>query len=183
MACEFFPPTKRRSDRRPPICVASITLPRSPVSLSSGDEVPHIFTRKSRLQPGEFLISSAKRLLQQYRHEAADRGSATSRQILRVEQTCHGRRGTAESDPAKVGPKRLELLHELVPTATVVGLLVNPTNPNVAEPTTKNLHAAARAFGLEVHVLHASADRDFDTVFATLVQLRAGALVIGPDPF
>src|SRR6266487_432094 len=59
-------PAIRRSDRRPPICVASITLPRSPVSLSSGDEVPHIFTRKSRLQPGEFLISSAKRLLQQY---------------------------------------------------------------------------------------------------------------------
>src|SRR5438876_8959915 len=59
-------PAIRRSDRRPPICVVSITLPRSPVSLSSGDEVPHIFTRKSRLQPGEFLITSAKRLLQQY---------------------------------------------------------------------------------------------------------------------
>src|SRR5215510_10984921 len=66
-------PAVRRSDRRPPIYVVSITLPRSPVSLSSGDEVPHIFTRKSRLQPGEFLITSAKRLLQQYRHEAADR--------------------------------------------------------------------------------------------------------------
>src|SRR4029453_6029841 len=60
----------RRSDRRPPIYVVSITLPRSPVSLSSGDEVPHIFTRKSPLQPGEFLITSAKRLLQQYRHKA-----------------------------------------------------------------------------------------------------------------
>src|SRR5262249_42935330 len=59
-------PAIRRSDRRPPICVVSITLPRSLVSLSSGDEVPHIFTRKSRLQPGEFLITSAKRLLQQY---------------------------------------------------------------------------------------------------------------------
>src|SRR3984893_13901030 len=58
-------PAIRRSDRRPPICVASITLPRSPVSLSSGDEVPHIFTRKSRLKPGEFLITSAKGLLQQ----------------------------------------------------------------------------------------------------------------------
>src|SRR6266536_2679945 len=57
-------PAVRRSDRRPPIYVVSITLPRSPVSLSSGDEVPHIFTRKSRLQPGEFLITSAKRLLQ-----------------------------------------------------------------------------------------------------------------------
>src|SRR2546423_7760433 len=58
------PPAVRGFERRPPICVVSITLPRSPVSLSSGDEVPHIFTRKSRLQPGEFLITSAKRLLQ-----------------------------------------------------------------------------------------------------------------------
>jgi ABC-type uncharacterized transport system substrate-binding protein len=84
---------------------------------------------------------------------------------------------------AEVGPKRLELLHELVPTATVVGLLVNPTNPNLAELTTKNLHAAARSLGLKMHILHASADRDFDTVFATLNQLRAGALAIGTDPF
>ena len=72
-----------------------------------------------------------------------------------------------------VGAKLLELLHELVPRATIIGLLVNPNNPNVAEPTTKSLQGAARALGLEVHVLHASADRDFDTVFATLVQLRA----------
>src|SRR5262249_39364703 len=64
-------PAIRRSDRRPPICVVSVTLPRSPVSLSSGDEVPHIFTRKLRLQPGEFLITSAKRLLQQYRPTSA----------------------------------------------------------------------------------------------------------------
>src|SRR5262245_42281954 len=59
-------PAVRRFDRRPPIYVVSITLPRSPVSLSSRHEVPHIFTRKSRLRPGEFLITSAKRLLQQY---------------------------------------------------------------------------------------------------------------------
>jgi putative ABC transport system substrate-binding protein len=77
----------------------------------------------------------------------------------------------------------LELLHELVPTVTIIGLLVNPNNPNVAEPTTKSLQGAARTLGLEVHVLHASADHDLDTVFATLAQLRAGALVIGPDPF
>jgi hypothetical protein len=55
-----------KSDQRPPVDVASITLPRSPASLSSGDEVPHIFTRKSRVQPKEILIASAKRLLQQY---------------------------------------------------------------------------------------------------------------------
>jgi putative tryptophan/tyrosine transport system substrate-binding protein len=83
---------------------------------------------------------------------------------------------------AQVGPKRLELVHELVPTATVVGLLVNPTNPNEAEPTTKNLQAAARSLGLEMHVLHASAEGDFDAAFATIIQLQAGALAIGTDP-
>jgi hypothetical protein len=66
-------PATRRTNRRPAICVASIALPKSPVSSSSGDEVPHIFTRKSRLQPGEFLITSAKRLLQQYLPKAPDK--------------------------------------------------------------------------------------------------------------
>ena len=83
----------------------------------------------------------------------------------------------------ELGPRRLELLHELVPMATVVGLLVNPTNPNLAEPTTKNLRAAAHTLGLQLHILNASTDRDFDTVFATLIQLQLGALVIGADPF
>jgi hypothetical protein len=55
----------RRSDRRPPIDVAPITLPRSPASLFSGNEVPHIFTRNSPVQPKEILITSAIRLLQQ----------------------------------------------------------------------------------------------------------------------
>jgi putative ABC transport system substrate-binding protein len=73
-------------------------------------------------------------------------------------------------------------MHELVPTATVVGLLVNPTNPRVAEATIKNLQAAAHNIGLEMHVLHASAEADFDKVFATFVQLRVGLLVIGADP-
>jgi putative tryptophan/tyrosine transport system substrate-binding protein len=81
----------------------------------------------------------------------------------------------------EVGPKRLELLHEVVPTATVMALLVNPTSPILAESTIKDAQAAARALGLKLHVLHASTERDFDTIFATVVQLRAGALVIGPD--
>src|ERR1700738_2274492 len=59
----------KKSDQRPPVDVASITLPRSPASLSSGDEVPHIFTRKSRVQPKEILITRAKRLLQQSLHD------------------------------------------------------------------------------------------------------------------
>ena len=83
----------------------------------------------------------------------------------------------------EVGPKRLELLHELVPTATSVALLVNPTSPAIAEPFSRALQAAARTLGLELHVLRASTEPDFDTVFANLGQLRAGGLVIMPDVF
>jgi ABC-type uncharacterized transport system substrate-binding protein len=82
----------------------------------------------------------------------------------------------------EVGPKRLELLHELVPTATIVALLVNPANPN-ARTLARDLGVVARRLGLQLHVLRASSERDFDTVFATLRQLRAGALVIGTDAF
>jgi len=73
----------------------------------------------------------------------------------------------------EVGAKRLELLHELVPRAAVVALLVNPVNPALAEPTTRDLQRAARTLGLQLHVLHASTERDIDTAFATLLQLRA----------
>src|SRR5262249_3486379 len=59
-------PARGRLNQRTPICIASIALARPLASLSAGDEVPHIFTRKSCLQPGEFLITSTKRLLQQY---------------------------------------------------------------------------------------------------------------------
>jgi ABC-type uncharacterized transport system substrate-binding protein len=83
----------------------------------------------------------------------------------------------------EVGPKRLEMLHELVPTATIVALLVNPSNPTNAETLSRDIQAAAGTLGLQLHVLHASTERELDTVFATLAQLRAGALVIGPDVF
>jgi putative ABC transport system substrate-binding protein len=82
----------------------------------------------------------------------------------------------------EIEPKRLQLLHELVPTAIVMAVLINPTNPN-AELQSRGMQAAARAIGLQLHVLHASTERDFDTAFATLVQLRASALVIGVDAF
>jgi putative ABC transport system substrate-binding protein len=81
----------------------------------------------------------------------------------------------------EIGPKHLELLHELVPTASVVALLVNPGSPAQTEPVTSAAQAAARRLGLELHVVHARTERDFDAVFATLVKLGAGALVITPE--
>jgi putative ABC transport system substrate-binding protein len=81
----------------------------------------------------------------------------------------------------ELGAKRLELLHELVPTATIIGGLVNPTNPVAAETETRDLQAAARTLGLTLHMLHASSEQEIDTAFTTLAQLRAGALVIGAD--
>jgi len=86
------------------------------------------------------------------------------------------------SSSVEVIPKRLELARELSPTATVIAVLVNPTNANV-ETQLKDLQAAARTLKLQIHVLHASNEHDFDTVFGTLVQLRAAGLVIGSDAF
>ena len=95
----------------------------------------------------------------------------------------------------------------MVPTATIIALLVNPTTPAAETVTTlrpdlhvqdahtseiaaraaqagaRDAQAAARDLGVQLHVLQASSDRDFDSVFATVAQLRAGALVIGADPF
>ena len=82
----------------------------------------------------------------------------------------------------EVAPKRLELLHELLPSVTTMGLLVNPAVPALAAPVSRISQAAAHSLGLHLHVVHASSDRDFDAVFEKLIQLHAGALVIGPEP-
>ena len=79
-------------------------------------------------------------------------------------------------------PKKLELLHELVPKAMVIGVLVNPRNPN-AETVSKNLQAAVRTLGLQIHIVNAATEGEFGAAFATLVQQRAGALVVAADPF
>jgi putative ABC transport system substrate-binding protein len=80
-------------------------------------------------------------------------------------------------------PKRMELLHEAVPTATVVAALINPANPTLAEPMTGELKRVAPALRLHLHVLHASSEREIEVAFEALDKLKAGALVIGTDPF
>ena len=83
----------------------------------------------------------------------------------------------------EVGQKRLEMVHELLPVATTVGILLDPTSPSVSEPFLEALQPAADALGLQLHRLDASTSRDFEAVFATLLRLRAGALVISPNVF
>ena len=83
----------------------------------------------------------------------------------------------------EVAPKRLEVLHELLPTARVMALLVDPTDPTNAKTTVSEVSAAAKTFGLQLHVLHASNENDFPGVFAKLIQLGAGGLVVGGGAF
>src|SRR5205085_2131172 len=78
---------------------------------------------------------------------------------------------------ALVTPKRLELLHEMVPRASVVGLLVNPANPTLIEVETNGAMSAAHSFSVTLHVLNASNEGDFEGVFAKLTELGAGGLV------
>jgi putative ABC transport system substrate-binding protein len=83
----------------------------------------------------------------------------------------------------ELGPKRLELLRELLPSAKVIALLVNPTSRFITESMSRDMEAAARTMGMQLHVLHASNDSDFDIVFTALAQRQASALVIAPDSF
>jgi len=78
---------------------------------------------------------------------------------------------------AELGPKRLEVLHELLPAATVIALLVNPSNA-VTEQQVRVMQTAARAFGVQVHVLNAAIERDFEAMFARVKELGASALLI-----
>jgi len=83
----------------------------------------------------------------------------------------------------QLGPKRLELLKELVPKATTIAVLVNPTDPVRAANISRAVQTAAGALGVQSNVLQASSERDFDAVFASLHQMRADGLVIGGEPF
>jgi putative ABC transport system substrate-binding protein len=83
---------------------------------------------------------------------------------------------------AELNPKRFELISELVPQAGVIALLVNPNNRS-AERVMRDVQEAARAKGVQLHILKASAEGEFEAIFGSLVQLQAGALLVGNDPF
>jgi ABC-type uncharacterized transport system substrate-binding protein len=82
-----------------------------------------------------------------------------------------------------VNAKRVGLLLQLVPAATLIGVLVNPTNPNNTEMQLKELQEAGHSVGKQTRILQASTEGELDTAFATAVQLRVGALLVSADPF
>jgi len=82
----------------------------------------------------------------------------------------------------ELAAKQLEVLHELLRTSAAVALLVNP-NTAVTEPVIKGVRDAARSLGLQLHILNASTEGEIDAAFGKLIELRAGALVVGGDPF
>ena len=81
----------------------------------------------------------------------------------------------------ELGPKRLELLRDLVPQARVIGLMINPNNP-ASEPDIATIQAAARVIGCQIHVLNASSEQEVEKAFTTLAQLKVGGLLVNPDP-
>jgi putative tryptophan/tyrosine transport system substrate-binding protein len=83
---------------------------------------------------------------------------------------------------ARLGAKRLALLHELVPATATIAILLNPTNPD-SEDEAKDLQEAAAALGIEILVLHAARENEIDAAFRTLLERRAGALMVGADTF
>jgi len=146
-----LPALARDLVRRQVSVIAATSTPAAITARAATTTIPIVFTTSS--DPVELgLVASLSR----------PSGNVTGATQLNIEVT----------------PKRLEIMHELLPTANVFALLVNPTNP-YTEILSRNLQAAARSLGLQLHILQASTEHDFDAVFATLVKLRSGGLVIG----
>ena len=138
--------------RRQPAVIAATSSPAALAAKAATATVPIVFeTSLDPIQSG--LVDSINR----------PGGNVTGVTQLNTEAT----------------PKRLQLLHELLPRATVMALLVNPADRALAEVQVRDVQAAARTLGLEVHVLNASTEGNFDGVFANLARLQASALVVG----
>jgi ABC-type uncharacterized transport system substrate-binding protein len=142
--------------RRQVAVIAGTSTPANLVAKAATASIPIVFTTAS--DPVRIgLVTSLSR----------PGGNATGVTQLNVE----------------VGPKRLELAHELMPSATAMALLINPTNPSAAETVTKDVRAAAASLQLQLHLLQASTEAELGTAFGGFTQLKAGALTIGSDAF
>ena len=141
--------------RREVAVIAATTTPAARAAKTATGTIPIVFTTIA--DPVQFgLVASLNR----------PGGNVTGATLLSVE----------------LGPKLVELLHEAVPSAGTMVLLINPTNPN-AETQSRSIQQAALKLGLNLHVLNASTEGDFDAAFTKLGELQAGALIVGHDVF
>jgi len=83
----------------------------------------------------------------------------------------------------EVAPKRLEVMHELLPNARILGLLIKPDDPSLAEPQLKDFQTAAHSLGVELHIVNVRSDDELEKAFADLRELHVGGVVISTDPF
>jgi putative ABC transport system substrate-binding protein len=141
--------------RRRVAVIAATSTPANVIAMKATKEIPIVFTTSS--DPVELgLVASLNR----------PGGNVTGAVTLKVE----------------IVSKRLELLHEMVPAATIIVVLANPTNPN-AETQSRTLKAAARAIGQQIVIVNAATENDIDAAFAHLADQRAGALLVDTDAF
>ena len=83
----------------------------------------------------------------------------------------------------EIGPKRLELLNSVIRSVSLIGLLINPTNPKLAEQNIDSFRSAGKGFGLEMQVLRARTEDEFALAFEALKRIKAGGLLKAADPF
>src|SRR6516225_3758368 len=83
----------------------------------------------------------------------------------------------------EVAPKRLEVMHEILPNAKVLGLLINPADPSLAEPQLKDFQAAAHSLGVELHIVNVRTESELEKAFAELNDVHVGGIIISTDPF
>jgi putative tryptophan/tyrosine transport system substrate-binding protein len=155
-----------RYDRLPVLATELVGRKVDVIATSGGNVVALAAKNATSMTPIVFVVGSdpvADGLVASFAHPG---GNLTGFSILVVE----------------LHPKRLELLSELVPQAKVIALLVHPNNPNT-EHIMRGVQEAARAMGLQLHILKAGTESEIDAAFVSLVQLQVGALVVSSDAF
>jgi putative tryptophan/tyrosine transport system substrate-binding protein len=142
--------------RRQVTVIAATSTPAALVAKAATTSIPIVFTTASDPVSLGFVASLAR-----------PGGNMTGATQLNME----------------LGPKRLELMHQLLPKATVIALIVNPTNPVVANVQSRDAQEAARALGLQLQILQASTEAEFDRAVATLPQRTVGLVIAAGDSY